>query len=87
MSTYRFASTGDQCNSLTLDSHSLTISYISNATRSVVNRFNIEHTGWKKQKYVKPSRSTIWPPCPYMVKTFKNLSIQNQLTDGLKLGM
>ena len=24
-----------------------------------------------------------WPPCPYMLKTFKNLLLQNQLTDGL----
>ena len=24
-----------------------------------------------------------WPPCPYMVETFKNLLLQNQLTDGL----
>ena len=25
-----------------------------------------------------------WPPCPYMVKAFKNLLLQNQFTDGLK---
>ena len=24
-----------------------------------------------------------WAPCPYMVNTFKNLLLQNQLTDGL----
>ena len=24
-----------------------------------------------------------WPPCPCMVKTFKNLLLQQQLTDGL----
>ena len=25
-----------------------------------------------------------WPPCPYMVKTLKNLLLQNQLTDDLE---
>ena len=27
-----------------------------------------------------------WPPCPYMVKTLKNLLLQNQLTDDLETG-
>ena len=25
-----------------------------------------------------------WPPCPYMIKTFKNLLLQNQLTNDLE---
>ena len=27
---------------------------------------------------------TKWPPCPYMVKTLKNLLLQNQKTDDLE---
>ena len=27
---------------------------------------------------------TRWPPCPYMVKTLKNLLLQNQLTNDLE---
>ena len=39
----------------------------------------------KKWKLFKMSWVTwpTWPPCPYLVKTLKNLLLQNQWTDGL----
>ena len=38
-------------------------------------------------KFIQMSRVTwpTWPPCPYMVKTLKNLLLQNQLTDDLEI--
>ena len=54
---------------------------------SVLLKFHEEPTWGKRMKIAKMDvvNRSKWLPCPYMVKTFKNLLLQNQISPGHKL--
>ena len=54
--------------------------FSSEASELILFKFHMEHLREGKQKIAKivMVRRPRWPPCPYMVKTFKNLLLHNR---------
>ena len=61
--------------------------FFSETVESFRTKFHMKAYGCMEWKFIQMSRVT-WPrwlPCPYMVKTFKNLLVQNQVMDDLEI--
>ena len=56
----------------------------SEAARPVLLKFHVEPLGAGEQKFAKMVvvQWPRWLPCQYMVKTFENFLLQNQISPG-----
>ena len=58
----------------------------SEITEQIEAKFHMEPLGMWERKFVQTVLVTWprWPPCTYMVKTIKNLFLQNQMADDFE---
>ena len=89
MCFWRFVNTRSQCHSLTFDPGLIFWRFTASPQKSLrrlLPNFIQSLRGSREQNSIQTIQVTlsIWPPCLYMVKTFKNLILQNQLTDFLE---